>query len=396
MIRPIAVLALIFAFVSAVANAQQQAEANAQQAVSFKNFSSFKKLVTGVDFYASRQQLVAPYVDPISNTITRLQALLGTDLPRGAIFICSTLEQKDSVYEPKVLKSGYGWTLTVNTPEVRMQEMMERMKSQMGGEIPAEFKSRLNNMSPEMMAEAEKQMVDSANQQITHAVLWALFGNNSQYRSSRLDDMGKSPLPDWLDMGIAAYASGKVANLSFLLENMDQTFPLEDIFLMSRPFVASSVSQGSGGSFGGRGGGMPGGMSGGRGGGMPGFGGGGGGMPEGMSGPPSGFGSRGTEGFGGGSGQRGGRQRVIPKDEQDRMLFDSQSGTFFMYLVERVGVEKVKMIIAKSQGVGDILDSLTQPDVLGSDLQKVEGEWISWVQKLNSQKPSDTAQNQSI
>ena len=237
------------------------AEADAQQAVSFKNFSSFKNLVPGVDFYASRRQLVTPYEKPISETVARLQTLLGKDLPKGAIFICSTLEQKDSIYEPKVLKSGYGWTLAASTPEVSMQERMERMKSQMGGEIPEEFKSRIeefqsqmNNLPPEMMAEAEKQSVDTVNQQISHAVLWALLAPRSQFRSSRLGDMGKSPLPDWLDIGIAAYASGKSPDESFLLENIDQTFSLEDIFLMSRPFVASSVS-GSGGSFRGGGGG---------------------------------------------------------------------------------------------------------------------------------------------
>jgi hypothetical protein len=292
-----------------------------------------------------------------------------------------------------------------------MQEMMDRMKSQMGGEIPEEFLSRMNSMPPEMMAGAEKQMVDTVNQQMVHAVLWAFFAPKSQFRSSRLDDVGKSPLPDWLDMGIAAYASGKNIDLSFLLENLDQTFPLEDIFLMSRPFVASSIDQGSsGGSFRGGGGGMPGGMSGGmpegmsggmpggmsggRGGGMPSFGGGSGSPPGGgMGGSPSGFGSRGS---GGGSGQRGGMQRVLPKDEQDRMLFDLQSGTFFQYLLEKIGVEKAKTLINQAQEGGEIWESVTQPDMLGSDLEKIEENWISWVQAQDSQKSRDTNQSQSI
>jgi hypothetical protein len=372
MIRYITALVLVLAFGGA--------GANAQQAVSFKNFSSFKNLVPGVDFYSSGRQLVTPYVKPVSETMARLQKLFGANLPKGAIFICSTLEQRDSVYEPKVLRSGYGWTLTVETPEVRMQEMMDRMKSQMGGEIPAEFKSRMNNMPPEMMANAEKQMVDSAVQQIPHAVLWVLLAPESRFRSSRLDDMGKSPLPDWLDIGIAAYATGKNMDLSFLRENMDQTFPLEDIFLMSRPFVASSVNQGSSSSFRGGGGGMPGGRSGG----MPSFGGGSGGGPSGdMGGPPSGFGSRGSGGFDGSSGERSGRQRVLPKDEQDRMLFDIQSGTFFLYLMEKVDIEKVKLLIKEAQDGGEIWESLTEPDLLGSDLEKIEEDWISWVQALD-------------
>jgi len=394
MIRYITVLVLILAFGNAEAasqqkaetasqqkaetNAQQKAEAASQQAVSFKNFSSFRKLVTGIDFFASRRQLVTPYVEPTSETMARLQKLLGPDLPKGAIFICSTLEQKDSIYEPKVLRSGYGWTLTVITAEVRMQEMMERIKSQMGGEMPPEFKSRMNNMPPEMMAEAEKQMVDTVNQQMSHAVLWALFAPDSQFRSSRLDDMGKSPLPDWLDIGIAAYASGQNMDISFLLENMDQTFPLEDIFLMSRPFVASSVNQGSGGSFRGGGGGMPGG----RGGGMPSF---GGGPSGGMGGPPTGGGPSGgmgkpPTGAGEGSAQRGGRQRVLPKDEQDRMLFDAQSCTFFVYLIEQVGIEKVKALIKQAQEGGEVWELITQSEILGSDLDKIEEDWISWIQ----------------
>lgn len=405
MIRYVTFLALILAFGAAELPSQQKAEANVQEAVSFKNFSSFRKLVTGVDFFASGQKLVTPFVEPTSETIAKLQGLLGKDLPKGAVFICSTLEQRDSIYEPKVLRAGYGWTMSVDTPEVRMQEMMDRMKSQMGGEIPEEFLSRMNNMPPEMMAEAEKQMVDTVNQQMVHAVLWAFFAPKSQFRSSRLDDVAKSPLPDWLDMGIAAYASGKNIDLSFLLENLDQTFSLEDIFLMSRPFVASSVNQGSsGGSFrgggggmpGGMSGGMPGGMSGGRGGGMPSFGGGGSGGPGGSTGgPPSGFGSRGSGGFGGSTGQRGGMQRVLPKDEQDRMLFDLQSGTFFQYLLEKVGVEKVKTLIKQANEGGELWESVTQPDMLGSDLERIEEDWISWVQARDPQKSQNTEQAQS-
>lgn len=378
MMRYIAFLALIVTLCSA--------EGNAQEAVSFKYFSSFKGLVTGVDFFASKQKAVTPYVEPIAETIARLQALLGTDLPKGAIFICSTVEQKDSVYEPKVLKSGYGWTLTATTPEVRMQEMMDRMKSQFEGEIPAEFKTRLNNLSPEMMAEAETQMVDSIKNQISYAVVWALFAPDSRYRSSRLDDVGKSPLPDWMDIGIATYANSSTIDRAFLREHMDQTFSLEDILLMSRPFVASSFNQGSGGSFRGGGGGMPGGMSGG-GGDMPRFSrGSGGGQSGGMSGFPSGFGSRGSGSFGGSSGQRGGRERVLPKDEQDRMLFDAQSGTFFLYLIDKVGVEKVKMLIKEVEAGGESLEEVTKPDLLGSDLDKIELDWVNWVQAMDSQK----------
>ena len=104
--------------------------------------------------------------------------------------------------------------------------MLARMKSQMGGEIPAEILDRMKNRPPEMMAECRKADGSSTvTQQIAYAVIQSMLDKDLQYRSSRLDDMGKSPLPDWLDIGIASYASGSNPNVSFLQQNMDQTFP---------------------------------------------------------------------------------------------------------------------------------------------------------------------------
>ena len=242
----------------------------AQQTVEFKHFASFKQLVTGVDFYASSRKVVTSYIEPSTDTVARLRDLFATDLPQGAIFICTTLAQKDAVYEPKILKAGYSWTLTVVTPEARMQEQMERMKSQMGEDIPEEMKEYMERMQAEMiaeqaemMAEMEKKMVTSTMKQMAYAVIQTMLIKDLQYRSWRLDDMGESPLPDWLDIAIAAYASGSKADIEFLQQNMDQTFPIEDILVISRPFVADfSNERGSGGggsyrSQGGGGGGMP-------------------------------------------------------------------------------------------------------------------------------------------
>jgi hypothetical protein len=365
MIRPI-----ITAFVLFVALGTNLG--NAEQSVNFKNFASFRQLVTGIDFYASNRQLVVPYEKQAAEAMSRLRSLFGADLPKGAIFICSTLEQKDSVYEPKVLRMGYGWTLTAITPEVRMQQMQARIKSQMGGELPAEIVERLKSRATEMMADAEKQMVSTTTQQIAHAVIQCLLVKDLQYRSSRLDDMGKSPLPDWLDIGIASYASGAQPNLAFLQQHMDQTFPLEDILSMSRPFVASSVDQGSYG------------MNRGGGGGMGRFGGGANGESggfQGMQGMPQGGWTRGQGGFGGGGGQRGG-QRNLPKDEQDRMLFDGQSSTFFSYLFEKVGIERIKVLLAQAEAGKESREFVTQPDVLGADFEKIEADWANWVKTL--------------
>jgi hypothetical protein len=372
--------------------------ANAQ-AVAFKNFASFRNLVPGIDFFASSRKEVSPYEKPAAEAIARLKELMGEELPKGAIFICSNLQQKDSVFEPRVLRSGYRWSITVVTPEVRMQD-----------NIPAEMRDRMRERPPEMMANVEQQAAATLVQQIAHAVIQTSMDENIQFRSSRLDDMGKSPLPDWLDIGIAWYAAGGKANLEFLNQNMEQTFPIEDILSMSRPFVASSFDQGGGGFPGGgmpgggmpgmNGGGMPpGGMNGGgfppggmSGGGFP-----GGGMP-GMNGggfPGGGFpaggrtgGQRGSRGGGsgrpGGGGPGGMPQRTIPKDEQDRMLFDGQSSTFFYFLLEKAGVEKVRELIRTARDGTESRDYIEQPDVLGGDFAKIEEEWAAWVKTLKS------------
>jgi hypothetical protein len=389
MIRPIiAAFIFIAAFGANLASAQQQA--------SYKNFSTFRDIVPGVDFFASNRQVVAPYEKPTAEAMDRLKGLLGANLPKGAIFICSTLEQKDSIYAPKVLKAGYGWILTAETPNVRAQQMLERVKSSMGGKVPGEFLERMNKMQPEMMATAEKQMVATITQQMAYAILQTTLDPNLQFRSSRLDDMGKSPLPDWLDIGIAAYASGVNATLSYLQQNLEQTFPLEDMLSMARPFVATSSAQegggpggggmpsmggnGSGGqrggmpNFGGGSGGMPsmgGNGSGGQRGGMPNFNGGGGGMPN--------FGGGGQGGPGGQGGMRGGSQRTMPKDEQDRMLFDGQSSTFFAYLMEKVGIDKVRELLKRAREGKESREYICQPDVLGSEFGKIEADWVAWV-----------------
>jgi hypothetical protein len=224
--------------------------------------------------------------------------------------------------------------------------------------------------------------------------------------------MGKSPLPDWLDIGIGAYATGQDPNINYLKQNMEQTFSIEDVLTMSRPFVASTFLQGdnSGNGRGGFGGGQgfpPGGFggAGGEGGSQGGFNGGQGFPPGGFGGgqgfPPGGFG--GDQGFppggfgggqgrqGGSGGQRGGSQRTIPKDEQDQMIFDGESSTFFAFLLEKVGMDKMKALIASvredSSGTG-ARKYVTRPDMLGDDFTKIEEQWIDYVQNLQPEPAS--------
>ncbi|HSW40601.1 MAG TPA: hypothetical protein VLL97_14030, partial [Acidobacteriota bacterium] len=131
----------------------------ARETVEFKNFTAFRNLVPGVDFYASNKQLVAPYLQPAAEAIARLKELLGPDIPKGAIFISSTLAQRDSVFEPRILRAGYGWTLNTVTADVQMQETMERIKAQLGDNVPAEIADRMKNIPREMSANVENQMV---------------------------------------------------------------------------------------------------------------------------------------------------------------------------------------------------------------------------------------------
>jgi hypothetical protein len=410
----------------------------AQPPAQYKSFNQFTGLVHGVDFFASSKKLVEPYEAPVAETIGKLENLLGNNLPKGSIFICSTLEQKDSIYEPMILKMGYAWTLSIETSDIRAQQMMERMKSMMGDQVPAEmlerFKSRPANM-------ADTGTIKDTVRRIAYAVIQTSFAKNLRYRSSRLNDMGKSPLPDWLDIGIGDYATGEDPNLSYLQQNLDQTFSIEDILTMSRPFVASlflqssGVSSGTSGSRGGNRGGMgggqgfpAGGMGGGQGfpaggmGGGQGFPaggmGGGQGFPAGGMGGGQGFpagGMGGGQGFpaggmGGGQGfpaggmggmgqgggppggpqgfsgreggQRGGFQRTIPKDEQDQMIFDGQSSTFFAFLLEKVGIEKVRKLIKAVDEGTEGREFVAREDMLGNDFGKIEREWLEWMKNL--------------
>ena len=372
----------------------------AQQPDKYKSFNRFTGAVPHIDFFASKRQSITPYVKPAEETIGKLQALLGNTLPKGAIFVCSSLEQKDSIYEPIILKMGYKWTLSIETPEVMAEEMMARIKSRMGDDVPAEIMDRIKSRTPDMVSSAEGRMANETVRKIAYAVIQTNFAKDLRYRSSRLNDMGKSPLPDWLDIGIGTYVTGNDPNLNYLQENMEQTFPLEDILTMSRPFVASTFLQtensgSSDGMFGSRGGRS--GMNGGQGfpsGGFGGMGQGGvppsggfGGMRSG-EGPPSGF-NGGGQGFPGGNGSpQGGFQRVIPKDEQDQMIFDGQSSTFFTFLLEKVGIEKVKELIQAVQEDIVARDFIARSDMLGDDYGKIEQEWIEWVGKLKPQRES--------
>jgi hypothetical protein len=108
-----------------------------------------------------------------------------------------------------------------------------------------------------------------------------------------------------------------------------------------------------------------------------------GGMPSGGMGggmPGAGSGGATTRGAGNsGGGQRGGMQRNLPKDEQDRMLFDGQASTFFSFLIEKIGIEKVKALIKQVQEGKLSREFLAQADIFGNNFGKLEEDWTTWV-----------------
>ncbi len=71
------------------------------------------------------------------------------------------------------------------------------------------------------------------------------------------------------------------------------------------------------------------------------------------------------------------------------MIFDGQSSTFFTFLFEKVGIEKVKELVqAINNEDVEARDFIARPDMLGDDYGNIEEEWIGWVQDLKPVPPS--------
>lgn len=353
-----------------------------------KNFNLYKELVPGVDFFASNREAATAFQKPLTEARERLMGLLGTEWPKGAVFICSSLAQKDSFYEPRALRMGYKWVLVALTPEVQAEELMARLKAQLGDQLPADRLERIRAGAAQRRGAAEAGIARTTARNMAFAVLQVTLSPEQAYRSTRVEDMGRSPLPDWLDIGIASYAAPGGVNLRYLQDHLEEAFPLDDIISMSRPFVAPTVG-GSGGPV------MitrmagPG-TSGGNG---PGDGGAQGAPSAGMSMPmPSGNGAPAASGSSrssGGEGRRFGGMDSLPKDQKDRMLFDGQASTFFSYLVEKTGLEKVKALIQHGREGKESAAFLTDLESVGSDMTKVEEEWAAWVKAHKAEPPPE-------
>jgi hypothetical protein len=230
----------------------------------------------------------------------------------------------------------------------------------MGDNIPEEIQQRLNASLREAAATVDPQSVSNMSRNIAWGVLQAMMNDeNFQFRASRVEDVAKSPLVDWLDVAIGAYVSGDRSAVRYLQENLDMAFPLEDVLFMARPFVNTATTGGGGGGqgmpkimIGGEGGGGQGGRQGGQGQAKS--------KPEGGGAPP---------------------QRTMSKDEQDRMLFDGQAISFFDYFMEKFGIEKIRELIGFASEGNESWDFVVRPEMLGRDFSKIEPDVNEWIMK---------------
>jgi hypothetical protein len=355
--------------------ATMSASAQTQSDNFTKNFKSFKNSAIGVDFYAGSKSDVTPFEKVVTEARQRLSVFLGNDLARGAVVICSTLAQKDSVSEAKLLRQGYRWVLIELTPEASAQQILARIRAESGGEVPAAALQRFQNPSPEMKAAGDARLVSSVVQRLAYATIMTTLAPDKPFRASRVDDMARSPLPDWMDIGLASYAVGGPGfNLRLLKDRIEEAFPLEDVLTMSRPFVAPATAGGSGGQA------------------VfvqaaPGGGGSGGARVDMPLPPPGGQVSGGQASPGGGAGRQRSGGMNLSKDVQDRMMFDAEASSFFSYLVAKAGIEKTRRIVSLSLENKNSLDVLSQTDVLDKDLEKVEQDWQAWLKEQKADGP---------
>lgn len=349
------------------------ASVGAAQTDSFrKNFNLFKEVAPGIDFYAGSRSDTAPFERPLREAQKKVASLLNRKLARGVIVVCTTMQQKDSVQETRLLKLGYSWALIQLTPSAMIQQMMTELKARMGNTIPPGVLDMIQNRPPEQRAADDARMAGPMVQRVCFALLETTLMPERGFKSSRIDDLSRSPLADWLDVGVAWYASGAGLNLTYLQEHLDEVFPLEDMLSMPRPFVAPQSDGGSGAGTGviriaGAGSGPS--ASPGQGQTLP--------APPGGAAPPAG-----AVVSGGGMGPV-----TIPKDVQDRLTFDSQAASFFSFIIEKLGIEKAKAVIeANLQGILT-RDTLSLPDSLGPDMDQIENRWREWVKLQKTEEP---------
>ncbi len=77
----------------------------------------------------------------------------------------------------------------------------------------------------------------------------------------------------------------------------------------------------------------------------------------------------------------------LPKDVQDRMMFDAQASSLFAYAIEKAGLERVKEVVDAARQGKNAGDVLSRDDILGRDLDKIEEGWRAWVKEQKIEGP---------
>lgn len=351
------------------------------------SLQEFKGLVPGVDLFSSRRESLTPFIKPLTEGLKTLRELIGEELPKGAFIICNTAAEKDSVSDERYLRRGYKWVITELTPEATRQQMIERIKARIsaqggpGASIPPEFLARFTNPDPKETERILARMASTVVRKASYAAVSTLLQPEKLYRNSRVEDVSRSPLDDWLDIGIAGHISKSWDSaIPWVKQRAEELYSLEDLFQMNQPFVVASSGSGSGSRSG-------------NGSGARGNGSSGGGAVVVMGGSatagagvspmaaPSGAsgGSGGTRTFSMGAPGSGPGGRQMSQETIDRMNFDNQSTLVFHYCMEKLGQDKVKTLIKMSREKQDIRAALEKPDFFGKSLLVVEKDWMEWV-----------------
>jgi hypothetical protein len=371
----------VIALLSWSAAAQKAAPVDSFQ----KSFTKFAGIVPGVDFYASDRALVTPFTKPIADGLERLKSVLGPNLTPGALVICQTVAQRDAVAEERVLKYGYKWILVQLTAQAEQEQQLEMVKARMGGQIPPELLARFQQQrTPEQNAAALSRTATNLVVRLSSAVLQTLLSPERRYSSSRLDDHSRSPLYDWLDVGIGRYAADNaMASVRWTQDHIEDVFAVEDLIQMNRPYVLPD-SIGGNSSRGGGGGAGGGGSNGTRVVTMGGAGGSGGG------GTPAGGASQGASGSGAatGGGRGGGRgDSNLPKEVLDRQNFDNQSALFFTYLIEKLGIDKIRQLVQINREEKNLAQTIVSPEFLGKSFDDIEKDFMGWIKAQKAAPP---------
>ena len=342
-----------------------------------KTLLTFSGLIPGVDMFSSEKELLKPFVSPLTEGMIRLKELMGTDLPKGAFILCNSVAEKDSVSDERYIRQGYRWIITELTPEATRQQRLEMMKARFaaqGQPIPEQMIARFASSDPK---ENERNLLRQTSRVVSRASLAAvsmLLQPDKAFRSSRIEDLSRSPLGDWLDVGISNYVSrNTLAAVGWTKQRIEEVYSLEDLFQMNEPFVVSSVSSGTGGV--GRGNGASGGGAG------DGSSGNSRGNPAGATGaiPEMRIFSAGSAG-GDSGGPGGGRGRMqMPQEMIDKMNFDNQSTLVFAYFMETLGSEKMKDLIKLSREGKEVGPILEKAEYFGKALAEIEKNWLEWV-----------------